>query len=175
MSDPFLAEIRMFCGNFAPVGWATCDGQLLPISQSTALFSLLGTQYGGDGRTTFALPNLQARAPLGQGQGPGLSSYVVGQDVGEATVTLLASELPVHTHTANGRAADGTHPSPAANMWGQARVGRVNDLMYGTPATTTMSGGALATVGGGQPHNNRPPYLTVLFIIALQGIYPPRG
>jgi microcystin-dependent protein len=173
--DPYVAEIRMFAGNFAPTGWALCNGQLLPISQNTALFSLLGTSFGGDGRTTFALPNLVDAAPMGQGQGPGLSQRFVGEQTGSPTITLLATELPSHSHAVSATTAGGTSTSPAGAVWGEARIGRQTEPMYGTAAQTTMAPGATAAAGGGQPHNNLPPYLTLTFIIALQGVYPPRA
>lgn len=173
--DPFVAEIRMFAGNFAPTGWALCNGQLLPISQNTALFSLLGTSFGGDGRTTFALPNLMDAAPMGRGQGPGLSDRSIGERAGSSTVTLLASGLPPHSHAVSATTAAGTSSSPAGAVWGEARIGRQTEPMYGTVAQSTMAQGATAAAGGGQPHNNLPPYLALTFIIALQGVYPPRS
>jgi microcystin-dependent protein len=173
MTDPFVAEIRIFAGNFAPRGWALCNGQLLPISQNTALFSLLGTYYGGDGKSTFALPNLQGAAPMHQGQGPGLSVYDVGQSGGEPTVTLLTSELPAHTHGISGSASDGGDRSPAAERFA-VEVGGVNS--YATPGSpAVLAPQAMGPVGGDQPHNNLMPFLTMTFIIALQGIYPPRS
>jgi microcystin-dependent protein len=174
MSDPFVAEIRMFAGNFAPTGWATCDGQLLPISQNTALFSLLGTFYGGNGQTTFALPDLQGAAALGQGQGPGLSHYDLGQASGTQFVTLLDSEMPAHTHAlrANFNPGDVNDPSPARSL---ARSGA--GFLYQSNTTQNlvgMSPQAVAVSGNSFPHNNMQPYLTVTFIIALQGVFPPR-
>lgn len=178
MSNPFVAEIRIFAGNFAPTGWALCDGQLLPISQNTALFSLLGTTYGGDGRTTFALPNLQGSAPIGFGQGPGLSDRILGESGGSQAVTLLTSAIPVHTHTAqafNTSKADQT--SPAGHVWSKAQAGRQPLPMYSSdPGTSpSMHAQALAVAGSSVPHNNMMPYLTLTFIIALQGVYPPRS
>lgn len=176
MTDPFLAEIRIFCGNFAPTGWATCDGQLLPISQNTALFSLLGTTYGGDGKSTFGLPNLQGSAPLQPGQGPGLSVRDLGETGGAQTVTLVQSEMPAHTHPVTALAASGASTAPTNATWAEARYGRVSDRIYSTSASDTqMSGSSTATVGGGQPHNNMQPYLGLTFIIALQGIFPARS
>jgi microcystin-dependent protein len=174
MSSPFVAEIRIFPFNFAPTGWAMCNGQLLPISQNTALFSLLGTFYGGDGKSTFALPNLQGSAPIHQGQGPGLSDYVVGQSGGSETITLLQSELPAHAHQASG--ASGSGPtSPANNTWGTG-AGRTPPPTYvdGSP-NVSMSPMTVTITGGNLPHNNMQPYLTLNFCIALQGIFPPRG
>jgi microcystin-dependent protein len=173
MSDPFVAEIRIFPFNFAPKGWAFCDGQLLPLSQNTALFSLLGTFYGGDGKSTFALPNLQGSAPTHQGQGPGLSLYDLGQASGSETVTLLQTELPAHAHLASG--ASGSGPtSPANNTWGAA-AGRTPPPTYVDGNPNVTMGNAMSVAGGSQPHNNMQPYLTLNFCIALQGIYPPRG
>lgn len=175
MTDPFLAEIRMFAGNFAPTGWALCDGQLMPISQNTALFSLLGTTYGGDGRATFALPNLQDSAPMQQGQGQGLSLRDLGEIGGEPYVTLLTTEMPAHTHQVNAVDASGDATTPNNALWASALIGRVGTNMYSnaTPSQT-MSPFSTGVAGGSQPHNNMPPYLSVTFIIALQGIYPQR-
>lgn len=172
MSSPFVAEIRIFAGNFAPTGWATCDGQILPISQNTALFSLLGTTYGGDGKTTFALPDLQGRAPMHPGQGPGLTDRFLGESSGSSTVTLIESEIPAHTHTTRvaGTLANSTQPtgrSPARSNG--ASIYRTADNLV------AMGPGALAPAGGSLPHSNMQPYLTLTFIIALQGIFPPRG
>jgi len=175
MTDPFVAEIRIFCGNFAPRGWAFCNGQLLPISQNTALFSLLGTTYGGDGRSTFALPDLQGRAPLQQGQGPGLSLYDLGEAAGETTVTLLTTELPGHKHVANAVNALGNSNSPASAVWAEGGIGRQLDPLYSTAAPNRqMSPAASSVAGGNVPHNNMSPYLSLTFIIALQGIFPQR-
>lgn len=172
MSDPFVAEIRMFAGNFAPTGWAQCNGQLLPISQNTALFSLLGTFYGGDGKSTFALPNLQGSAPLGQGQGAGLSAYFLGQQSGTPFVTLIQSEMPSHTHTAFAKTSLGNSQTPADQTW----AGSNNAKQYvNTAPNTQMAFQALSIAGGSQPHNNMPSYLVVTFIIAMQGVFPPRG
>jgi microcystin-dependent protein len=171
--DPFVAEIRMFPFNFAPRGWAFCNGQLLPISQNTALFSLLGTTYGGDGKTTFGLPNLQGRSAMHAGQGPGLPDYMLGETGGSETVTLQQSEMPAHTHAwmaSNQSAEDRT---PANEFVARATGG--NLYTTSTNGLTPMASGAIASAGGGQPHNNMQPYLTVNFCIALQGIYPPRS
>ncbi|HEY6804029.1 MAG TPA: tail fiber protein [Pyrinomonadaceae bacterium] len=175
MSSPFVAEIRIFAGNFAPTGWATCDGQLLPISQNTALFSLLGTMYGGDGKSTFALPNLQGSAPMMWGQGPGLSLRDEGENGGEQFVSLIQSEMPAHTHQAIGNAAPGGANSPANATWASMSVLRQSVNLYTTTANAQMSPFAFAIAGGGLPHNNMHPYLTLTFIIALQGVFPPRG
>jgi microcystin-dependent protein len=174
MADPFVAEIRIFPFNFAPRGWAWCDGQLLPLSQNTALFSLLGTTYGGNGKSTFALPDLQGRAPMHPGQGPGLSLHDLGETGGSDTVTLLQSEMPNHPHTmrANTDFADLQVPSPARSI---ARSQNAN--AYKAPAgqpVVQLNPGALAPAGGDQPHNNLQPYLTLYFNIALQGVFPPR-
>lgn len=177
MSDPYVGEIRAVGFNFAPTGWALCNGQLLPISQNTALFSILGTNYGGDGKSTFGLPDLRGSFPLGQGDGPGLSPHFVGEQGGAATVTLLQTEMPNHTHTVAAATAAGTQASPENAVWGQARYGRVADLQYVPPggSAAAMSPQALQPAGGSQPHNNMPPFLTVNFIIALFGIFPPRS
>lgn len=171
MADPFVAEIRIFPFNFAPRGWAWCDGQLLPLSQNTALFSLLGTTYGGNGMSNFALPDLQGRAPMQPGQGPGLSLHDLGEEGGSETVALLESELPSHSH--NLQAVDdlADDNSPAADK--RLAVSALPAYSTGA-ALTTMAGTALADAGSSQPHNNMQPYLTFYFCIALQGVYPPR-
>jgi microcystin-dependent protein len=175
MSNPFVAEIRIFAGNFAPTGWATCDGQLLPISQNTALFSLLGTTYGGDGKSTFALPNLQGSAPLQQGQGPGLSLRDLGEIGGEQTVTLLQTEMPAHIHTAVAAAGAGL-PDPTNNAWASGAKGFGNIYSPSVQANNVqMNPFALSIAGGNLPHNNMMPYLCLTFIIALQGVFPPRS
>lgn len=173
MSNPFVAEIRILPFNFAPKGWAFCNGQILPLSQNTALFSLLGTTYGGDGKSNFALPNMQGNAPMQAGQGPGLSLRDLGETGGEQTVTLLSSQIPAHSHVA---AADGeaNNSSPQNNTWGSALKGHGN-LYAPASSLAQMSPGALAPSGGNLPHNNLPPYLTLNFCIALQGVYPPRS
>src|SRR5881409_625791 len=173
--DPFVAEIRILPFNFAPKGWAFCDGQILPLSQNTALFSLLGTTYGGDGKSTFALPNMQGNAPMHPGQGPGLSLHDLGETGGSETVTLLVSEIPAHTHSMrahNGDQADHQIPAPTTSIAQSA-----NGAAYQTNATqnlTLLNPSALAPAGGDQPHNNMMPYLTLNFCIALQGVFPPR-
>ena len=175
MSDPFVAEIRMFGGNFAPRGWAFCNGQILSIAQNTALFSLLGTTYGGNGQTTFALPNLQDRSPMHQGQGPGLTDRVLGETSGSQTVTLLASEMPAHAHQPQADASASGQASPAGATWGAGGRGRPPAYAANPAPAAALSPQALATIGGSQPHNNRSPYLGVSFIIALQGIFPSRN
>jgi microcystin-dependent protein len=173
MANPFVAEIRIVPFNFAPLGWALCDGQLLPITQNTALFSLLGTFYGGDGRSTFALPNLQNSTPLGQGQGPGLSDRFIGETGGVQAVTLIPSELPAHTHTLQGATGGGISAPSGSELWGA--VGRGRPGPYATATNVSMSAAGTTVAGGGAPHNNMPPYLTLNFIIALQGVYPARS
>ncbi len=175
MSEPFVAEIRMFGGNFAPRGWAFCNGQILAISQNTALFALLGTTYGGNGQTTFALPNLQDSSPMHQGQGPGLTNRVLGESSGSATATLIASEMPAHSHQAQADASGGGQSSPVNAAWGAGGRGRPPAYSANQAPGAALSGQALAPTGGNQPHNNRSPYLGVSFIIALQGIFPSRN
>jgi microcystin-dependent protein len=176
MSDQYLGEIRAVSYNFAPSGWAVCNGQLMAISQNTALFSLLGTSYGGDGRVTFALPDLQGASALAPGQGPGLSQISLGENGGTGQVTLLSTEMPVHTHAIGVVDDDGDQDSPKNAALAQARDGRDHINQYGPAVTlTAMSPQMLGRAGGSQPHNNMPPYLVVTFIIALQGVYPPRG
>ena len=172
MADPFVAEIRIFPFNFAPRGWAWCDGQLLPLSQNTALFSLLGTTYGGNGKSNFALPDLQGRAPMHPGQGPGLSLHDLGETGGSETVSLLESEIPGHRHALAANVidlADTNVPSPNASFAQSA-----SGTLYQTSTNTSLAGQALAPTGGDQPHNNMQPYLTFYFCIALQGVFPPR-
>jgi microcystin-dependent protein len=170
--DPFVAEIRIFPFNFAPRGWAWCDGQLLPLSQNTALFSLLGTTYGGNGKTNFALPDIQGSAVMHPGEGPGLSLHDLGETGGSDTVTLLESEIPSHTHALNASQGDGTERSPA----GQLLATGIAISQYQTPGPlTNLADAAVGPAGGDQPHNNLQPYLTFYFTIALQGVFPPRG
>src|SRR5262245_51536454 len=177
MSNPFVAEIRIFTGNFAPQGWALCDGQLLPISQNTALFSLLGTTYGGDGKSNFALPNLQGAAPMQAAQGPGLSLRDLGEQGGEQTVTLLQTEMPAHSHGAQAT-NDTTSPqaSPVNNVWATGQKGFGNVYTPSVPANNKqMNPFGTSISGGNLPHNNMPPFLGLTFIIALQGVFPPRS
>lgn len=173
MADPFVAEIRIFPFNFAPTGWAWCDGQLLPLSQNTALFSLLGTTYGGNGKSNFALPDLQGRAPMHPGQGPGLSLHDLGETGGSESVTLLESEIPAHSHAllAGVDPANAQVPGPTLALTRSAGGSAYNNV---TSGLTTMSDQALAPAGGDQPHNNLQPYLAFYFNIALQGVFPPR-
>jgi microcystin-dependent protein len=174
--DPFVAEIRIFPFNFAPKGWAFCDGQLLPLSQNTALFSLLGTTYGGDGKSNFALPDLQGRAPMHPGQGPGLSLHDLGETGGSETVSLLLGEIPSHSHTVNVSTQQGDVQQPTTTS-SIARPNGALPFVPGTPqpALAPMAGQMLAPAGGDQPHNNMQPYLTLYFNIALQGVFPPRS
>ncbi len=175
MSNPFLAEIRIFTGNFAPKGWALCDGQLMPISQNTALFSLLGTTYGGDGKATFALPNLQGCAPMQAGQGPGLSLRDLGETAGEQTVTLLQTDMPAHSHSAIAGGSGGS-PLPGTNLWGTGGKGRPSAYSASAPQTNVqMNPFATSIAGGNLPHNNLQPFLGLTFIIALQGVFPARS
>ena len=174
MADPFVAEVRMFPFNFAPKGWAFCDGQILPISQNTALFSLLGTTYGGDGKSIFALPDMQGNAPMHPGQGPGLSLHDLGETGGSETVSLLQSEIPSHSHALMASATNSSKPTPANNSLTKIAA---NATPYVAPAgapLTAFADQALAPAGGDQPHNNMQPYLTLSFCIALQGIFPAR-
>jgi microcystin-dependent protein len=171
MADPFVAEIRIFPFNFAPQGWAWCDGQLLPLSQNTALFSLLGTTYGGDGRSNFALPDLQGRAPMHPGQGPGLSLHDLGETGGSETVSLLESEIPSHSHAINASVADAFSRVPVGDL---PATGIGIGLYAPAGSLASMSPNTLAPAGGDQPHNNMMPYLTYYFCIALQGVFPPR-
>jgi len=176
MADPFVAEIRIFPFNFPPKGWAFCDGQLLPISQNTALFSLLGTTYGGDGKSTFALPDLQGNVPMQPGQGQGLSLRDLGEMSGTETVTLLVSEIPIHQHflQANDFTGDKTVPSPTTSL-AESSGGSLYVLASPAPPLTQMAFQAAPPAGGGLPHNNMQPYLTLSFCIAMQGVFPPRG
>jgi len=174
MSDPFVAEIRIFPFNFAPTGWAFCDGQLLPISQNTALFSLLGTTYGGDGKSTFALPDLQGSAPMQPGQGQGLSLRDLGEIGGVESITLLQSEIPVHTHVLRASLDDGDLGVPAPTRSLAKSGGGVIYRPDLTGGSDLMAFQALPPAGGGLPHNNMQPYLTLNFCIALQGVFPAR-
>jgi microcystin-dependent protein len=172
--DPFVAEIRIFPFNFAPKGWAFCDGQLMPISQNTALFSLLGTTYGGDGKSTFALPDLQGRAPMHPGQGPGLSLHDLGEESGSETVTLLESEIPSHNHALMASTQPGEDAAPNPS---EALARSVGASLYQSTTNTNLvqlAFSAISPTGGDQPHNNMMPYLTFNFCIALQGVFPPR-
>jgi microcystin-dependent protein len=180
MSTPFVAQIQIFPYTFAPRGWAFCNGQILSIAQNTALFSLLGTNFGGDGRANFGLPNLQGSVPIHQGQGPGLSLYDVGEIGGVASVTVSQAQMPAHAHQPSGTAILGTVSSPGstanalfAEPPGSAR--KPGSLYGPADGTTTLASSAVTAVGGGQPHNNLQPYLTLNFCIALQGVFPARN
>ncbi|PHR19001.1 MAG: phage tail protein [Hoeflea sp.] len=175
MSEPFVAEIRIFAGNFAPRSWAFCDGQLLPIANNTALFSLIGTTYGGDGRSTTALPNLQGRAPMHPGRGPGLTSRRLGQRIGVDRITLSEAQMPSHSHTARATSSRGSSSIPDSTS-SIAASGFDSLYQTGTSANLVdMAFESLSTTGGGQTHENMQPYLVLNFIIALQGLYPSRG
>lgn len=177
--DPFVAEIRIFAGNFPPKAWAFCNGQLLPLSQNTALFALLGTFYGGDGKSTFALPNLQGSVPLGQGtDGVGLSDYFLGQQGGAQYITLLQSEMPVHNHFVRYTNEDATlnTPDPARALAKSSNgFGYFANPPGPAPTLTNMNFQQIAISGGSLPHNNMMPYLALNFIICMQGVFPPRG
>jgi microcystin-dependent protein len=172
MADPFVAEIRIFPFNFAPTGWAFCDGQILPLSQNTALFSLLGTTYGGDGKSNFALPDMQGSAPMHPGQGPGLSLHDLGEIGGTETVTLLQTEIPSHAHTALAHSGFSTQTDPSGNAWSGSDVSKQYNAA--PVANQFMNDFAINLTGGSLPHNNLAPYLVLNFCIALQGVYPPR-
>jgi microcystin-dependent protein len=176
MSEPFIGEIRMFAGNFAPRGWSLCQGQLLSIAQNTALFSILGTTYGGNGQTTFALPDLRGRAPMNPGQGPGLSPRTLGEQGGTETVTLLANQMPAHNHMLAASGAQGDQFSPEGHV--PAVLVDANTQQpanqYGASPNTTMNPASISVAGGSQPHQNMSPFLCVNFIIALEGIFPSR-
>jgi microcystin-dependent protein len=175
MSNPFVAEIRIFPFNFAPTGWAFCNGQILPLSQNTALFSLLGTTYGGDGKSNFALPNMQGNAPMHPGQGPGLSLHDLGETGGSDTVTLLESEIPSHSHSLMVEPLPATLTAPNPNTGFGKSAGVAAYSQTTTTGLVQMSANAVAPAGGAQPHNNMQPYLTLNFCIALQGVFPPRS
>lgn len=172
MSEPFIAEVRIFAGNFAPRGWAFCNGQTLPIDQNTALFSLIGTIYGGDGRTTTALPDLQGRSPMHPGRGPGLSARRLGETGGTEETTLTAAQIPAHTHELRAGTSPATAFSPSTTT-GLARS--VGGAGYGASPDVSLAAAAVTSAGGAQPHNNRQPYLALNFIIALAGLYPSRS
>ncbi|MEP7075406.1 MAG: tail fiber protein [Acidobacteriota bacterium] len=167
MGDPFIGEIRIFAGNFAPANWAFCDGSLQAISQNDTLFALIGTTYGGDGQETFALPDLRGRLPIHAGQGPGLSNYVLGQFAGNENVTLNSNQMPQHTHIAGANSGTGTLGSPAGAVWAAAGA-----TIYNTTPNTPMNATATTSAGGNQPHDNMHPYLVITFIISLFGIFP---
>jgi len=171
--NPYIGEIRIFGGNFAPKGWALCNGQLLSISSNTALFSILGTTYGGDGVRNFALPNLQSRVPIHWGHGSGLSQYIPGQSAGVENVTLMQQQMPQHNHNMGTLSAPGTASRPNTQLLAQPTAGNA----YGPAPSdgSTLNQAAISSAGGNQPHANLQPYLVMNFIIALQGIFPPRS
>ncbi|NOX43740.1 MAG: phage tail protein [Gammaproteobacteria bacterium] len=179
MSEPFIAEVRMWGCNYAPRGWAFCDGQLLPVAENTALFSLVGTLYGGDGRTTLGLPNLTDRSPMQQGSGPGLSSRPIGQFGGTAQEVLAEAQIPTHDHIVRGVTAAGSAATPASDLYmGQDKSSRGESIFYtstDTTMNTTLSAEAIGASGSSQAHENQQPFLGVNFCIALQGIYPSRS
>lgn len=174
MAQPYIGEIRLFGGLFAISGWSFCNGSLLPISQNPALFQLLGTTYGGDGVNTFAIPDLQGRVPVHQGQGAGRQNYVIGQKSGVETVTLTTAQLPSHPHGALGSATGQAQGSPANNTWGNSALAN-NSFGPGTSANGTMNAGSTGLTGGNQPHDNMLPFLVISFIIALYGTFPSQG
>ncbi len=168
MGLPYVGEIRMFGGNFAPAGWAFCEGQLLPISENETLFQLIGTTYGGDGQETFGLPNLQSRVPVHKGQGPGLSNRIIAETGGVETVTLTQNQIPSHTHTPVASGTGGSD-NPANNFWANSTTGKPYSA---APTTVQMNPGTIAPAGGNQPHDNMIPFLCVSYIISLFGIFP---
>ncbi len=169
MSGPFIGEIRLFAGNFAPAGWAFCDGSLLAISENDALFNLIGTTYGGDGQTTFALPDLRSRVPVHQGQGSGLSNYQLGQSSGVETVTLTVNQIPGHNHTPQANSGPGTQQGPGNGVWATPSTGTI----YSDVAPSlSMNAAAVGATGGSQPHDNIMPFLAINFIISLFGVFP---
>lgn len=169
MSSPYIGEIRMFGGNFPPSGWMFCDGQLLPISENDALFTLIGTTYGGDGQSTFALPDLRGRAPIHMGNGPGLGTYSIGEQAGVESVTLTTQQIPSHTHAWMASTGPGGANSPVNNVIGSPPV--MKPYRAGTPGDA-MSAATIQPAGGQQPHENLQPYLTISFIISLFGVFP---
>lgn len=176
MTEPYVAQIKIFAGNFAPRGYALCQGQLIPIQQNTALFSLLGTQYGGNGTTNFALPDFRGRGPVHQGQGPGLSDYVIGEQIGTETVTLLSTEMAAHNHQISGAVLANSNPTntpTAASLFTNAAPNKLYAIS--NTSLIQLAPQSISFTGGNQPHNNRQPYLGLNFIIATQGIFPPRN
>ena len=170
MGSPYIGEIRMAGFNFAPQGWAFCNGQTLSIADNNALFALIGTTYGGDGQSTFQLPNLQCRIPFDQGTGP-QQTLVIGQIAGEENVTLNINQIPLHSHTLAANSSPGTQPSPGAGLWAQSSL---EEFSTGAPAHT-MASQAISITGSSLPHNNIPPYVVINFIISLFGIFPSQG
>ena len=168
MSTPFVGEIRMFGGNFAPAGWAFCSGQLMPISENDTLFTLIGTTYGGDGQSTFGLPDLQGRLPMHMGTGPGLTTRTIGEMGGVETVTLTVNQIPIHTHAPQSDANNGNQATPQNRVWAGAAASRYSSSAPNLAMNNTLGGNA----GGSQPHDNLMPYLAISFIISLFGIFP---
>jgi microcystin-dependent protein len=178
MADAYTGEIRLFAGNYAPLNWEFCNGKILNVSQNTTLYSIIGNRYGGDGQRTFALPNLNGAAPMGQGTGPGLTPRDVGEPVGTANVTLLSTEMPAHIHVPTAVTNVGNSESPANNYWGElAPSGRPPAArpLYDATSNVTMSPLAIGVTGGSLPHNNMQPYLVLNYIICLQGVFPQRS
>lgn len=168
-SQPYLGEVAIVAFNFAPQGWATCDGQLLPISENETLFNLIGTTYGGDGQSTFALPDLRGRVPIHQGQGPGLSNYFLAQTGGTETITLSINQIPIHEHTLSGQSALGSSSIPTGGVWAsQSRL----KVYSSASADTPMNAASVSNAGGSQPHDNKSPFLTLNYIISLFGVFP---
>ncbi|MBX3120520.1 MAG: phage tail protein [Fimbriimonadaceae bacterium] len=172
MAEPFLGEIRLVAFNFAPQGWATCSGQLLPIAQNDALFALIGTIYGGNGQTTFALPDFRGRVAVSHGQGPGLSNYLLGQASGSEGITLSTNQIPTHNHTMAVSSNTATTSDPRNGVFAKPNVNPRMQNLYGSPANVAMEGDTIGAAGGSQPHENRQPFLSLLYVIALQGIFP---
>lgn len=174
MATPFIGQITMFAGNFAPRSWAFCNGQIISIAQNTALFSILGTTYGGNGQTTFALPDLRGRVPIHTGQGPGLSSRDLGQAGGTETHTLISTEMPAHNHALAATTTDGNSQTPAGTILARDTLGGTTGYSTAAP-NTILSASSIGAAGGGQPHNNVPPFLCVNYIIGIEGIFPARN
>lgn len=173
MSESYIGEIRMFAGTFAPQGWAFCDGSLVSIAEYESLFNLIGTTYGGDGQSTFALPDLRGRVPIHQGTGPGLSTHTIGEMGGTESVTLMTSQMPVHNHAAMANNAGGNADTPANNFWSASTT--TTQYVPGSEANTGMGASAIVYAGGNQPHDNMLPFTAISFIISLYGIYPSQG
>ncbi|MGH9891014.1 MAG: phage tail protein [bacterium] len=171
MSDPYIGEIKLVGFNFPPVGWALCDGQLLSIAQNDALFALIGTTYGGDGQTTFALPDFRSRIPIHQGTGSSGTTYTIGENGGTETVTLTVNQLPAHTHPAKAQSGAGNQAGPGGNVWASSSLNQYNP----SAADSDMNALAITSSGGNQPHDNMMPFLAINFIIALEGIFPAQG
>jgi microcystin-dependent protein len=174
MSDPYVGEIRPFAGNFAPLGWALCNGSLMPIAASQALFSLIGTTYGGDGQTTFGLPDLRGRAAIHQGAGAGLSNYPIGAQIGQETVTVIVAQMGSHAHSFAGTNTAGNTPTPGPTAVLAATLAGF-PIYDGSASPVGLSAQAVTSIGGSAPHNNRQPYQAITYIIALEGIYPSRN